>query len=258
MTERDAQPARDEMNADDVEAFVSDVPGWLSPQEGRLLYDLARRAPADGCIVEIGSWKGRSTVWLASGSRSGRGARVVAVDPHRESLLHQDGEDTELALRTTLDSAGVSDRVEVVVATSREAAEGWARPISLLWIDGDHRYESVREDFLLWEKHVVDGGIVALHDTLYWDGPARVVDEFLQRSRRYSDLRFVDTITFATKRQEPTLGQAVRKRQARLHRHVYVIRAGAAPDRYRVVAVLDAVARLRRQGRSVLRRRVRP
>jgi predicted O-methyltransferase YrrM len=257
MTGDETHGVGDGLTADEVEALVSDVPGWLSPHEGRLLYELAKEAPAHGCIVEIGSWQGRSTIWLAAGSRRGRGARVVAVDPHRDSLLHSDGEDTELALRTNIESAGLSDQVEVVVATSEEAATGWSRPISLLWIDGDHRYESVRQDFLLWEEHLVDGGIVALHDTLYWEGPARVVSEFLERSRRYSDLRFVDTITFATKRLSPTLGQALRKQKARLHRHVYAIRAGAAPDRYRVVATLDAAARLRRLGGSLLRSRVR-
>ena len=72
------------------------------------------------------------------------------------------------------------DRVEVVVATSKAAAEGWTRPVALLWIDGDHEYSSVREDFLLLgAPHVVDGGVVALHDTLYLQGPARVVSEFL-------------------------------------------------------------------------------
>jgi predicted O-methyltransferase YrrM len=243
-----------QIGADDIERITSHVPGWLSAVEGRLLHDLARRAPADGCILEIGSWQGRSTIWLAAGARSGRSAPVVAVDPHRESRLHADGEDTELALRSNLDSAGLSDQVEVVVATSRDAAEGWTRPISLLWIDGDHAYESVKEDFLLWEKHVVDGGVVALHDTLYWDGPARVVSEFLQRLRTYSDLNFVDTITYATKRRAPTLGQVLRKKKAVLHRHVYAIRAGAAPDTFHLAELLDGVDRLRRIDVTLRRR----
>lgn len=238
--------SRQYVDAREIEALVSRVPGWLSPIEGRLLHSLAQRTPAHGCIVEIGSWQGKSTIWLAAGSGSGRGGRVVAIDPHRGSRLHAEGEDTELALRRNLESAGLSDQVEVVVTTSREAAEGWTRPISLLWIDGDHAYESVKEDFLLWEKHVLDGGIVALHDTLYWDGPARVVSDFLHRLRRYSDLDFVDTITFATKRRNPTLGQVLRKKKAVLHRHVYAIQAAAAPDPFHLATLLDGLARLRR------------
>lgn len=234
------------VGADEIEGIVSRVPGWLSPIEGRLLHDLASRASAEGSIVEIGSWQGRSTIWLAAGAMSGRGARVIAIDPHRDSRLHATDENTELALRRNLDAAGLSDQVEVVVGTSREAAREWTRPISLLWIDGDHEYESVKEDFLLWEQHVVEGGVVALHDTLYWDGPARVVSEFLQRLRRYSDLNFVDTITYATRRQQPTVGQILRKRKAIAHRHLYTVRAAAAPDPFHLADLLDGLDRLRR------------
>ena len=152
---------------------------------------------------------------------------MVAVDPHRGSALHGESGDTEAALRANLQSAGLDDRVEVVVATSKAAAEGWTRPVALLWIDGDHEYSSVREDFLLWAPHVVDGGVVALHDTLYWDGPARVVSEFLERSRGFTDLGFVDSITYATRRRSPSVGQVMRKRIALLHRRIYAIRAGA-------------------------------
>jgi cephalosporin hydroxylase len=55
-----------------------------------------------------------------------------------------------------------------VVATSEEAAADWSRPISLLWIDGDHEYESVRQDLRLWEPYLLPGATVALHDTFVW------------------------------------------------------------------------------------------
>jgi len=246
MTERPRDDSGKKHELDDIERIASRVPGWLSRLEGELLYSLALGAPAHGCIVEIGSWQGKSTIWLAAGARSGRGARVIAVDPHRDTRFHADGEDTEVALRKNLAAAGLSHQIDVVVATSERAVEGWKQPISLLWIDGDHEYESVKRDFLLWEKHVVEGGMVALHDTLYWEGPARVVSEFLQPLRRYSDLSFVDTITFATKRQDPTLAQLLSKRKAILHRHVYAVRAAAAPDPFHVATLFDGLARLRR------------
>ena len=230
-----------------LEEVVSRVPGWLTPAEGRLLYELAKRTPRDACIVEIGSWQGKSTLWLAAGARSGHGAPVVAIDPHRGSALHGEGGDTEAALRANLDSAGLGDLVEVVVATSKATAERWARPIALLWIDGDHEYSSVREDFLLWEPHLVDRGTVALHDTLYWEGPARVVSEFLERSRNFTDLAFVDSITCATRQRSPSLGQVMRKRTAILHRRIYAIRAGAAPNPLRPARAIDALAKVRRR-----------
>lgn len=231
---------------DEVERLASDVEGWLSRVEGRVLYELAHNVDPDSCIVEIGSWKGRSTIWLAAGAKAGLGARVVAIDPHEGSALHSDGESTEHALRQNLDVAGVSDQVDVVVGTSEAAAERWSRPIGLLWIDGDHAYESVRRDFLLWEGNVVDGGIVALHDTLFWDGPGRVVSESLERSRGFSDLGWVHSITYATKRAHPTAGQLVRKRVAIPRRHLYGVGVRAyAENRFHIGDLLDAWRRRR-------------
>ena len=236
---------------DDVEGLASSVEGWLSRVEGRLLYELARVTDPATCIVEIGSWKGRSTIWLAAGAKAGLGARVVAIDPHEGSSLHTGGESTEDALRGNLELAGVSDRVDVLVSTSEAAAGHWSRPIGLLWIDGDHAYESVRRDFLLWEGQVVDGGIVALHDTLFWDGPGRVVSESLERSRRFSDLGWAHSITYATKRLHPSTRQLLRKRLAVPRRHLYGVGVRAyAENRFHVG---DLVDRRRRRNASTER-----
>src|SRR5204862_2126445 len=63
-----------------IERRVAGIGGWLTPKEGRLLYELARGCTGRGVIVEIGSWKGKSTIWLASGSRRGPGVFVYAID----------------------------------------------------------------------------------------------------------------------------------------------------------------------------------
>lgn len=239
---------------EEVERLASSIDGWLSRSEGHLLYELAARADAQGCIVEIGSWKGRSTVWLASGARAGHGARVIAIDPHRDTALHTAGESTEQALRTNLDVAGVADRVDVVVATSQEAAVGWDRPISLLWIDGEHDYASVRRDLLLWQGHVVNGGVVALHDTVFWDGPREVVAEFLGRSRNYSELGYAGTITYAARTLEPSLAQRLRKRLARVSHYLYGVRVRAyADNRFRYADIQEGAARRARPVRRALR-----
>ena len=70
------------VETDAIERTVAGIGGWLTPKEGRLLYDLARRCTGRGVIVEIGSWKGKSTIWLANGSRRGAGVKVYAIDPH--------------------------------------------------------------------------------------------------------------------------------------------------------------------------------
>jgi len=99
-----------------------------------------------------------------------------------------------------------------MVMKSSEAAQGWCQPVRLLWIDGDHNYEAVKEDFLLWEPHVIEGGVIALHDTYTWEGPRKVVEENILRSDRFSILGLVDSITAVKKIQRiPTRSKIKRK-----------------------------------------------
>jgi predicted O-methyltransferase YrrM len=181
----------------EVERLVEPIRGWLGPQEGRLLYELAAAADPAGRIVEIGSWHGRSTIWLAAGAAAGRGARVLAVDPHRGTSLREEGEDTEPLLRANLERAGVAAGVDVRVGTSAEAAADFDAAVSLLWIDGDHSYASARQDVELWEPYLVPRAAVALHDTFVLPGPERVVRDCLVKSGRYTDFRYADTTTAA-------------------------------------------------------------
>src|ERR1041385_9078450 len=79
------------MNQAQTKAQVDTVEGWLNEAEGRLLYRLARACSGKGVIVEIGSWKGKSTIQLANGSHDGRRIKIHAVDPHTGSPEHQSG-----------------------------------------------------------------------------------------------------------------------------------------------------------------------
>jgi predicted O-methyltransferase YrrM len=212
---------------EDVEGITARVDGWFGPQEGRLLYRLAAEADPAGCIVEIGSWHGKSTIWLAAGARAGRGARVVAIDPHTGTALRAEGETTELALRANLEQAGVDDQVEVIVATSDDAAARWTRPVSLLWIDGDHEYESVRRDLALWEPHLMSDAAVALHDTFVWPGPERVVQELLIGTGRFTSFVHAETTT-AARRCKPLLPHlALWRRAGLVRRALYGMRLRA-------------------------------
>jgi Methyltransferase domain len=92
-----------------------------------------------------------------------------------------------------------------MVMTSKEAAREWRQPIRLLWIDGDHRYESVKQDFLLWEPFVVNGGIIAMHDTIRKQGPKKVLWENVFRSWRFQEIAIVDNITAARKVRKASL-----------------------------------------------------
>jgi hypothetical protein len=92
--------------------------------------------------------------------------------------------------------------VKPVVATSDAAAENWRGPVRLLWIDGSHVHDQVRRDFHNWSPFVVDGGIVAFHDTYEYDGVRRVIDEEVVRSADLVLVGLVDTIA-AFRRQRP-------------------------------------------------------
>jgi predicted O-methyltransferase YrrM len=229
---------------EDVERMVRAVEGWLGPDEGRLLYRLAGEADPNGSIVEIGSWHGRSTIWLAAGAKAGRGARVVAIDPHAGTHLRTDGETTDDILRANLERAGVADQVDVVVATSQEAARAWSRPVALLWIDGAHDYESARKDFELWEPHLMPEGVVALHDTFVLPGPERVVRELLIGTRRFTSFTHAQTTTAA--RRCGTLGprSSAARRMGLIWRSLYGVRLRAYDqNRYGYATIRDVLVR---------------
>jgi predicted O-methyltransferase YrrM len=237
-------PAADQ---DAALAAVRDVGGWLGPDEGRLLYRLAAGADPAGAIVEIGSWHGKSTIWLAYGARAGRGARVTAIDPHRGTNLRDEGETTEPILRANLKRAGVSDRVDVVVATSEEAEAGWTTAVSFLWIDGDHSYEGALRDLDLWERHLLPGAAVAFHDTFTFPGPERVFRERVLQSGDYSGFAWAETTSAARRAPPRSLLERCEHWTAIARRSLYGIRVRAY-DRNTVgfASVRDALARRER------------
>ena len=116
------------------------VEGLLEEREGLCLYGLARRSAPLGAVVEIGSYKGRSTWFLARGLEDvGSSWPVVAFDPHLEG--------TRDDFHANLARTGIASRVEPHAAFSHDEAPAFDRPIGLLWIDGDHTYAGVRRDF---------------------------------------------------------------------------------------------------------------
>jgi predicted O-methyltransferase YrrM len=223
-----ASPSSDRhLLPEDVDGITQDVEGWFGPLEGRLLYRLAAAADPTGWIVEIGSWHGRSTLWLAAGSAAGLGARVAAIDPHSGTALRESGVSTEGVLRDNLARAGLGERVEVVVGASQDVVAGWSRPVSLLWIDGDHEYEAVRRDLELWEPHLLPDATVALHDTFVCAGPERVVRELMIDTGRYTSFVHAETTTAARRCEQLALRPAVARRVALARRGFYGVRLRA-------------------------------
>jgi len=166
-----------------VKPLIADVPGWLTDEEGEALYELAQRCTGHGVIVEIGSWKGKSTICLGLGSRAGNGVPIFAIDPHADYRFGD--------FKTNVERAGIADLVTPVPSLSQPAADTFDEPIELLFVDGSHEYEHVLEDFEKWVPKVVDGGWVAFHDTTWTAGPRKVVGQAIYRGHGFSDVRFV-------------------------------------------------------------------
>ena len=161
--------------------FSQDIDGFLSGREGRLLYLLACKCRQGTSIVEIGSWKGKSTVWIAQGAKAGEKVPIYAIDPHTGSPEHQTSAGkvwTFKEFENNITKAGVKELIIPIVKTSQDARVAFKDKVGFLFIDGAHEYEFVSMDYKLWEPLVIDGGWIAFHD-VQWEGVTRTIKEIL-------------------------------------------------------------------------------
>lgn len=157
---------------------IDSVRGFLDPAEGAALYEAALAAAPRGPCLEIGSYCGKSTVYLGSACQRAGGV-LFAVDHHRGSEEHQPGEewhdpalfdagsgrmDSFREFRRTLARAGLEDTVVPVVAPTRLAARAWRTPVSMLFIDGGHSLQAALDDYRCWSPWLLPGGVLAIHD----------------------------------------------------------------------------------------------
>ncbi len=143
------------------------VPGLTWRDEIALLYRTVRDLKLPGNIAEIGSWKGRTAVAMGRAllERGAQERRIFCIDPH---MAGEEGERSTLeTFRMSVRSAGVQDVIEEMVMTSAEAACVLAQRdsrLAMVFIDGRHDEESVRQDIRAFLPLVARGGLIALHD----------------------------------------------------------------------------------------------
>jgi MMP 1-O-methyltransferase len=155
------------------------TPGFFGSDEGEALFAVARRAARIGPIVEIGSYLGRSTLFLAAAVAAEGTGVVFSVDHHRGSEEMQPGwPDHDAALfdpatrlmdslphfRNSIKDAGTDDIVVCVVGESSSVARHWRRGAGLVFIDGGHGELVCWSDYLSWAPRVAQGGFLAFHD----------------------------------------------------------------------------------------------
>ena len=162
----------------DLPPNIDDIKGFLATDEAEALYHHALDASRHGAVLEIGSYCGKSTIYLGLACRQ-HSATVFALDHHRGSEEHQvdeyfhdpdlydDGEgvvDTFKEFRRNIRSAGLDDVVVPVVAGSEAAARQWQTPLAMVFIDGGHSLDAALTDYRCWTAHLIRGGILAIHD----------------------------------------------------------------------------------------------
>jgi predicted O-methyltransferase YrrM len=183
---------------------LADVEGWLGDDEAWTLHRAVAARPATEpvTVVEIGSWKGRSTIALATAvADRPAGGVVLAVDPHEGGVAHRlTGEvDTFDQLLANLERAGVAGVVDPVRTTSRAARGVVAdHSVEVLFVDGSHRFEDVLGDIDAWESALVPGALAAFHDSISYPGVRRALRaRALIRGSSYRRPRLVEeTMTF--------------------------------------------------------------
>jgi predicted O-methyltransferase YrrM len=158
--------------------LLEKIKGFLAYQEGMRLYEIAGEAAELGPCLEIGSYCGKSAIFLGTACRE-KGGTLFSIDHHRGSEEQQPGEeyfdpelydakcgkvDTFALFRRTLEETNLAETVVPIVSRSDVAARSWATPLGLVFIDGGHAYETVYRDYLAWVGHIIQGGYLIIHD----------------------------------------------------------------------------------------------
>ena len=154
------------------------VKGFLEKQEAESLYQFAKKYSSLGPCLEIGSYCGKSAVYLGAAVKENNQI-LYSIDHHKGSEEQQPGEeffDLDLLDETgkgintlpffleTLDKAGLRDNVVPIVSTSLEASEVWSEPLAMVFIDGGHSDQAANYDYDVWHPHIMQEGLLAIHD----------------------------------------------------------------------------------------------
>jgi predicted O-methyltransferase YrrM len=152
--------------------------GFMPEAEGQALYEAGLDGGRIGPLLEIGSYCGKSAVYLGSAARA-RGVVVFTIDHHHGSEENQAGwehHDTEVVdprtgrmdtlpfFRRTIEAAGLEDAVVAIVGDSPTVGRFWQSPVGLLFIDGGHAEDVAMADYDGWARFVAPGGVLAIHD----------------------------------------------------------------------------------------------
>ena len=203
---------------------IDRVPGYLRRLESFYLYHTAKTLkgvtrhvdqPSAQAVVEVGSYKGRSSVAIGLGLKHNPNGQftLYCVDPFFDDRVEKGLADE---FHANITRAGVADIIKPVAQYSADAARDWPRHqgIAMLWIDGNHEYEYVRDDFLSWSRFLVPRGVVAFHDWQFV-GIREALTECLFTREAYQDVCVMNGNLVAARKIDgrPTRRQLAAKRR---------------------------------------------
>ena len=175
----------------EVSGLIDGVEGWLSVDQAARLYAAAAATRAGQQIVEIGSFRGRSTIVLAGAAPDG--VAIVAIDPHAGTdrgpqEIHgfeDEAKSDHDVFIANLAAAGLAHRVRHIRELSNDATGAVTGSIALLYIDGAHRFAPARADIRTWGARVEPGGTVLIHDSFASVGVTMAIVRELVCGRRF-------------------------------------------------------------------------
>lgn len=191
-------------------AKYKDIKGFMPEHEGKALYKWARKFSEYGPLLEIGTYCGKSSMFLSEGAQANN-QYVYTIDHHMGSEEHQVNEEyfdieifDELSKRINsfplflenINNFGIKNIVPIVNESSL-VAESWNSPLAMVFIDGGHSLETAMNDFMSWHEKIISGGALVIHDIFEnpEDGGQAPYEVYMHALRNgFNDFDRVDTI----------------------------------------------------------------
>lgn len=191
-------------------AKYKDIKGFMPEHEGKALYKWARKFSEYGPLLEIGTYCGKSSMFLSEGAQANN-QYVYTIDHHMGSEEHQVNEEyfdieifDELSKRINsfplflenINNFGIKNIVPIVNESSL-VAESWSSPLAMVFIDGGHSLETAMNDFMSWHEKIISGGALVIHDIFEnpEDGGQAPYEVYMHALKNgFNDFDRVDTI----------------------------------------------------------------
>ena len=191
-------------------AKYRDIKGFMPEHEGKALYKWARKFSEYGPLLEIGTYCGKSSMFLSEGAQANN-QYVYTIDHHMGSEEHQVNEEyfdieifDELSKRINsfplflenINNFGIKNIVPIVNESSL-VAESWNSPLAMVFIDGGHSLETAMNDFISWHEKIISGGALVIHDIFEnpEDGGQAPYEVYMHALKNgFNDFDRVDTI----------------------------------------------------------------